>query len=69
MAVARFFASPLGRGLRIVVGLILLILALRTGSVWEWIVGAFLVVVGAVNVCGLGALFGGPFNGRKVTRN
>lgn len=69
MTLARFFASPLGRGLRVAVGLILLGTGLGTGHLWMWLVGVFLIVVGVVNVCGLGPLFGGPFNGRRVRRN
>lgn len=67
MAVARFFATPTGRGLRIVVGLGLVVWALYVPVLW-WlgVIGAIMAIAGAANVCGLAPLFGGPFNGRQV---
>ncbi|KAB1654271.1 DUF2892 domain-containing protein [Pseudoclavibacter chungangensis] len=74
MALARFMATPFGRGLRIVLGLALVtfgvVLALAKAPVLAPIaliaVGAVLAVVGTANVCPLAVLVGGPFDGRKV---
>lgn len=66
MAVARFFAGPWGRAVRVLAGLVVGGLGLLTGSVWADVVGLFLVAVGAGNVCVLAPLFGGPLNGRRV---
>lgn len=70
MAVARFFASWLGRGIRIVAGLVLVALGVRLGAWWLLLaaLGAIFVIVGIVNVCLLAVLFGGPFNGRRALR-
>jgi hypothetical protein len=66
--VAKFFASPVGRWLRILLGVALGVIGLIHVPLWLVAVGAVLVIVGAVNVCLLAVLFGGPFNGRKVPR-
>lgn len=74
MKFAQFMARPLGRGLRIIAGIALVLLGalalLPAGeSVWGWVliaVGAVFVAVGAINVCALARLFGGPFSGRKA---
>lgn len=67
MEVARFFATPTGRGLRIIVGLALVAWAIYTPALW-WLglIGAIVAVAGAANVCGLAPLVGGPFNGRQL---
>ena len=74
MKFAQFMARPFGRGLRIVVGAALILVGalvlLPAGQpVWGWVligVGALFAVVGALNVCPLALLFGGPFSGRAA---
>ncbi len=71
MTFAAFMASSAGRGLRALVGIVLLILAFIVGGTVGWIlgiVGIFFVLVGAMNVCVLAPLFGGPLRGADVTR-
>jgi hypothetical protein len=67
MGVARFFARPAGRWLRVLVGLVLIAGWLRGWPAWTAIVGVLFAVVGAANVCVLAPLFGGPLDGRKIT--
>ncbi len=66
MGVAKFFASSVGRWLRVVVGLALIVGTLTGWALWLGIVGVLFVVVGAANVCLLAPLFGGPLNGRRL---
>jgi hypothetical protein len=65
MAIARFFARPLGRGLRVALGLGLIVWAVLVPHLW-WlaVVGAAFVVLGVANVCLLAPLAGGPLRGR-----
>ncbi len=69
MGFARFMAGPVGRGLRIGVGLALVIIgvAMESGVGWAIaVVGVLPIVAGAANVCVLGPLFGAPFSGRAA---
>ena len=69
MTFAAFMASTVGRGLRALVGIVLLILAFVVGGAGGWILGilgVFFVLVGAMNVCVLAPLFGGPLRGADV---
>lgn len=68
MAVARFFASPVGRWLRVLAGVVLVALAYVGAPWWLGLVGGVLILVGAFNVCGLAVLVGGPFDGRRARR-
>ena len=69
MEFARFMSSPLGRGIRILAGLALVVAGLAwigsTGGVLL-AVGALPVVAGAGNFCLFAPLFGGPFLGSKL---
>ncbi len=64
MAFAQFMASPLGRGIRIVVGLALIAWGLGVvGGVAGWVialVGLLPLTLGVVNGCFLARIFGGP---------
>jgi hypothetical protein len=64
--VARFFASPWGRWLRVLVGAVLLVLGYLGAPWWVPAIGVVLILAAALNVCGLAVLFGGPFDGRRV---
>ena len=76
MAFARFMSGSLGRGLRIVAGIALIVRGIslaRAGDVGSLIGGVALVVVGGVffyagaaNVCFLAPLIRAPFRGRDA---
>jgi hypothetical protein len=67
MEFAKFMATPLGRALRIVPGLVLAYGGFFAD--WGWIVGGIglvLIASGALNYCAIAKLAGGPFDGRKT---
>ncbi len=67
MGFAKFMSSGLGRGLRIVVGLVLIVIGLfsvgGTGGLVLAVVGAVPLLAGIVDVCLFAPLFGGPLKG------
>lgn len=72
MRFAEFMASPLGRGLRVVVGGVLIYVGL---SVVQGVAGTILAAVGVVpiatgllNVCLLGPLIGAPMKGSALPK-
>ena len=72
MGFARFMASPLGRGIRIVAGLALLGWGIGgvggpTGRVID-VVGLLTLTLGVINGCILGPLLGIPFKGSDLPR-
>ena len=74
MRFAHFMATPLGRGLRIVVGVILMMLGLIGIGGWRGLVlalvGAVPLCAGLLNVCLLAPLIGAPFQGiEAATKN
>ena len=70
MGFAKFMSSGMGRGLRIVVGLALIVLGLfsmgGTGGIILAVVGAVPLVAGAMDVCLFAPLFGGPLKGAEA---
>ncbi|MBK0421312.1 DUF2892 domain-containing protein [Leucobacter sp. CSA2] len=74
MKFAQFMAHPFGRGIRIVVGAALILVAafvLFPAGHLAWgivalAIGLLFATVGALNVCPLALLFGGPFSGRAA---
>lgn len=68
MEFARFMAGPIGRGARIVVGLLLVVLGVLWGGWWSVLaaVGVVVFLAGALNVCGIAPLVGAPFRGRDA---
>jgi hypothetical protein len=70
MAFARFMSSTVGRAIRIIAGIILIILGLAVvhgaGGVIIAIVGLVPLVAGVLNFCVFAPLFGGPFRGKDV---
>ncbi len=71
MQFASFMASGLGRGLRIVVGAILIFFGIYAGGAGGWIVaiiGLVPMIAGLMNVCLFAPLMGAPFRGRDATR-
>jgi hypothetical protein len=70
MSFAKFMSSGPGRGLRIVVGLALIVIGLfsvgGTGGVILTVVGAVPLVAGVLDVCLFAPLFGGPLKGAEA---
>jgi Inner membrane protein YgaP-like, transmembrane domain len=70
MGFAKFMSSGLGRGLRIVVGLALMVIGLfsigGTGGIILAVVGAVPLVAGVLDVCLFAPLFGGPLKGAEA---
>ena len=71
MSFARFMASPAGRAIRILAGVLLALVGLLwlggTGGAILALVGAVPFVAGVFNFCLFAPLFGGPFLGRKLS--
>jgi hypothetical protein len=70
---AQFMASPAGRMFRVVVGLMLIgwgyaIRQQTTGTVLM-VVGLLPLLAGALDVCVLSALLGGPLKGAEIRRS
>jgi len=67
MAFAEWMATPLGRGLRVVVGGLLIYLGLNVvggvGGTVLAVVGLVPIGTGLLNVCLLGPLLGAPMKG------
>lgn len=71
MGFAAFMATALGRGVRVVVGVVLIILGIYLGGILGWILGIVGLVplfAGLANVCLVAPLIGAPFRGRDVAR-
>ena len=70
MGFAKFMSSELGRRLRIVMGLALMVIGLfsvgGTGGLILAIVGAVPLLAGALDVCLFAPLFGAPLKGAEV---
>ncbi len=70
MSLARFMASPVGRGIRVAVGIALIIAGLAIGSTGGYVlavVGVAPLLAGALNVCVLAPLLKAPFSGKALT--
>ncbi|MCB9452512.1 MAG: DUF2892 domain-containing protein [Anaerolineaceae bacterium] len=73
MAFAKFMSGPIGRGIRILAGIVVLALGLGLFGAVDSplniildVVGVFLIAVGAFNICVFAPLFGGPLMGKDV---
>lgn len=71
MELAKFMASPTGRLVRIVAGLILIALGIWVveSTLWQWvliIVGLIPIAAGLFDFCLLSPLFGGPLAGKEI---
>ena len=69
MSFARFMASPLGRGGRIVLGLGLIVLGLAVGGVIGWVIdiaGLLPLSLGVINGCILAPFLKVPFKGSDL---
>ena len=69
MGFARFMASPLGRGTRIVLGLGLIVLGVAVGGVIGWVIaiaGLLPLSLGVINGCILAPFLKVPFKGSDL---
>jgi hypothetical protein len=72
MSFARFMASPLGRGIRVVAGLVIIVAGLVIGSTGGYIlavVGLLPLLAGALNVCVIAPALKAPFSGKAALTN
>lgn len=68
MAFAKFMSEPVGRAIRVVAGIALIVAGLFIGGTAGWIVGIVglaPLAAGVFNFCLIGPLIGGYFSGRK----
>lgn len=72
MAFAQFMATPMGRGIRVVAGIVLIALGLLvvegTGGIILAVIGILPIFAGAANVCLVAPLIGAPFSGSQVNK-
>ena len=71
MAFAKFMAGPIGRGGRIVVGILLMVWGFSRSTTLGTAVGVFGIVAfvaGAMNWCLLAKLIGAPFKGSDALK-
>ena len=72
MGLARFMASGLGRGIRVVAGLALigygLMVMKGTNGYIMAAAGLVPLALGALNICVLGPLLGAPFSGKDLDK-
>ena len=70
MALAKFMASPWGRGLRAIAGLAMMGIGFGvvggTGGFVLGLAGILPLTAGTLNFCAISALIGAPFSGRKA---
>ena len=70
MGFAQFMASGLGRGLRIVAGIVLMVVGLAvvggTGGIVLAVIGLVPLLAAAFDVCLFAPLFGAPLKGADV---
>lgn len=70
MALAKFMAGPVGRGARIVLGIVLIVLGLSvvgdTAGLILAAVGVVPILAGVFNICLIGPIIGAPFSGRDL---
>lgn len=72
MAFAKFMAGPVGRGIRIVAGIVLMGWGFGQGTTLGTAAGVFGIVAlaaGAMNWCLIGPLLGAPFKGRDALKS
>ena len=63
---AKFINSPAGRIARIVVGLALIVWGYTSGGIVLIIIGLIPLAAGALDLCLISALLGGPISGKKL---
>jgi hypothetical protein len=71
MSFARFMATPLGRGIRIVAGLAIIVTGLAQKSAVGYIlavVGLVPLLAGVFNVCSIAPVLKAPFSGKAFAK-
>lgn len=72
MAFAQFMATPMGRGIRVVAGIVLIALGLLvvegTGGIILAVIGLMPILAGALNICLIAPLIGAPFSGSQLNK-
>jgi len=73
MAIAKFMAGPIGRGVRVLAGVLLIALGLfggldQTTGIIVAVIGVLPVLAGVLNFCLIGPLLGAPLSGSKVLK-
>jgi hypothetical protein len=69
MALAKFMAQPIGRGIRILLGLAIIAFGLMTGGtvgIVLAVVGVLPIAMGVFNMCLIAPILGVPFSGKAV---
>ena len=69
MGFTKLMATPLGRLVRIVAGIVLIGIGIYAGNTWGvvlGVVGAVPLLAGIFNVCLFAPLFGAPFSGARL---
>jgi hypothetical protein len=69
MGFTKLMATPLGRLVRIVAGIVLIGIGIYAGTTWGvvlGVVGAVPLLAGIFNVCLFAPLFGAPFSGARL---
>ncbi len=72
MSFARFMATPTGRGIRVVAGLVMIVAGLIIGSAGGYVlavVGVVPLLAGAFNVCMIAPVLKAPFSGKNALSN
>lgn len=67
MSFARFMAGPIGRGVRVIAGIVLIAWGISTGSTGGVILdvlGAVVFLAGALNLCLIAPLLKAPLSGK-----
>lgn len=67
MSFARFMAGPVGRGIRVVAGLVMIVAGLVIGSGGGYAlaaVGLLPLIAGLLNVCVIAPVLKAPFSGK-----
>jgi len=73
MAFAQFMATNMGRGIRVVAGIVLIALGLLvvegTGGIILAVIGIVPILAGVFNVCLIAPLLGAPFSGSQTPKS
>ena len=69
MSFARFMAGPVGRGVRIVVGLALIVAGIASSNWILTVIGLAPLAMGMFNICILAPLLKAPFSGKAALRS
>lgn len=73
MSFVKFMAGPIGRWARVIAGVAIAGVGIYLAAgAWTYVlvaVGAVIFLAGAINVCLLAPLFGGPFSGRQALQS